>query len=132
MVKSNIKERRRWVRAKRVLSITFKLKKSARAKANKDAFLSTTEDMSVGGLSFYTDCEYQIGDILDMKVVMSGVLDIFGGFAEVVRVEKKKTGAHYLIGVKYLAKSSTSNKTSRSVAKKTTRSSIKKSPRKRV
>ena len=32
---------------------------------------------------------------------MSGILDVFKGYGKIVRVEKKTTGAFYLIAIKY-------------------------------
>lgn len=95
-------ERRQYVRAKRVLSVEFKLQKTRRKSADKSSYLSTTEDMSIGGISFYSDQSYLAGDILDVHVVMSGVLDIFQGPAKVVRCEQRKAGALYLVAVKFV------------------------------
>ena len=55
MVKQMTDERRFWVRAKRVLSIQYRLIKSRRKEIDRAWHLSTTQDMSYGGLSFYTD-----------------------------------------------------------------------------
>ena len=103
MVKLSGKERRQSIRAKRVLSIEFSLAKSIRKNTDRDEHLSTTEDMSLGGISFYTEYEYKKGDILDLRVVMSGVLDIFDGKAKVIRTIKKR-GNYFLIGVEFLEK----------------------------
>ena len=105
MVKTSIDERRHAIRAKRILSIEFRLAKGIRKNADTSWYLSTTKDMSVGGVAFYTDVEYQVGDILETHVVMSGILDIFRGFCKVVRVYKTKGAAHYLIAVKLVDKS---------------------------
>jgi len=35
---------------------------------------------------------------------MSGILNILSGLAEIVRIERKKTGAFYLVAVKMLEK----------------------------
>lgn len=102
MVKTAILERRNFVRAKRVLSIEFRLIKSNRRSLDTEWHLSTTEDMSLGGLAFYTENEYRMGDILEVRVVMSGVLDIFNGLGKVVRVEKKRTGSYYLMAIKFM------------------------------
>jgi len=102
MVKQGIKERRSSVRAKRVLSIEFQLVRSKRKTANKTSYLSTTEDMSLGGVSFYTDEAYRLNDVLFVHIVMSGVLDIFKGEGKVVRIEKNKTGSYHLVAVKFL------------------------------
>ena len=104
MVKAHTSERRQWIRAKRVLSIEFRLIKTKRKDRDYSWHLSTTRDMSVGGVGFYSDIEYKVGDILEIHMVMSGILDIFRGIGKVVRVERKKTSAHYLIAVKLLDK----------------------------
>ncbi|MCA9406846.1 MAG: PilZ domain-containing protein [Candidatus Omnitrophica bacterium] len=102
MVKKKIEERRHTERAKHVLSIQYRLNTSKRKSTDKSWHLSTTQDMSAGGLSFLTDQDFITGDILDVKVVMSGVLDIYKGKGEIVRVMKKRTGANSLIGIQYL------------------------------
>ena len=71
---------------------------------NRDWCLSTTYDMSFGGVCFYTDQPLVVGDILDIDVVMSGVLQIFKGKAKVVRIEKKKCAVFFLTAVELLKK----------------------------
>jgi hypothetical protein len=102
MMKQSIEERRFWVRAKRVLSIQYRLTKTRRKNADKAWHLSTTQDMSFGGLSFYTDQEFKKDEILELHVVMSGILDIFNGTGKVVRVERKETGSYFLTAVKFV------------------------------
>ena len=102
MVKQASAERRQWLRARRILSIQFRLAKKQRQHADSGWHLSTTQDMSLGGLTFYTDVEYRSGDILEIHVVMSGVLDIFNGYAKIVRLERKKTGAYYFVAVQFI------------------------------
>lgn len=101
MVKSLIDEKRAAVRAKRILSIQYRLVKSKNKESDTRWHLSTTHDMSVMGLSFLSDVSYQVDDTLELHVIMSGVLDIFKGYGKVVRVERKATGAFYLIAVKF-------------------------------
>lgn len=102
MVKLDWSERRSFVRAKRILSIEYQLIKSARRKINPAWHLSTTQDMSLGGLTFFTDVEFRPGDILEVRVVMSGVLDIFKGPCKVIRADRKKSGAYYLTAVQFI------------------------------
>ncbi len=102
MTKIQVLDRRGSIRAKRILSIEYRLIKSQRKNADKSWRLSTTDNMSVGGLAFYTECEYRAGDLLQIRVVMSGVLDIFNGYGKVVRVDRKRTGSYFLIGLKFL------------------------------
>lgn len=94
-----IDERRDTIRARHLLSIYYKLYKSSQKKADRSWYLSTTEDMSAGGLSFYSEHEYKTGDILEIHVVMSGVVEIFRGYAKIIRVKSKKTGAYFFTAV---------------------------------
>jgi hypothetical protein len=103
MVKQSIvEERRQAVRAKRILSIQFRLAKSKIKESDKSWHLSTTYDMSVLGLSFLSEVAYHVDDTLELHVVMSGVLDIFKGYGKVVRMERKESAAFYLIAVKFI------------------------------
>jgi hypothetical protein len=104
MVKQTGRERRQAIRAKRILSIQYRLIKSkGKLKIfNTPWYLSTTHDMSILGISFLSEVPFQMRDILELHVVMSGVLDIFKGEGEVVRVEQKIPGAFYLIAVKFI------------------------------
>ncbi len=102
MVKQSSIEQRQWVRAKRILSVQHRLANLQKKALDSEWRLSTTYDMSLGGLAFFSDIEYRQGDIIDIHVVMSGILDIFRGFGKVVRVERKKTGAYFLVAVKFL------------------------------
>ncbi len=96
-------ERRQSSRAKRILSIQYRLAKGQSSK-DRDVrwHLSTTHDMSAMGLSFLSDVPYQIDDVLELQVVMSGILDIFKGHARVMRIEKKETGVYFLIGLEFV------------------------------
>ena len=95
-------ERRVWARAKRVLSVQVRLVKSKRKNFDSSWHLTTTYDMSLGGIAFYSDREYSTGEILEVHVIMSGVLEIFKGLVEVVRVQRKELASHYLVAVKLL------------------------------
>ncbi len=66
--------------------------------------------MSAVGLSFLSEVSYPVDDVLEMHVVMSGVLDVFKGFARVVRVEKKSSGALFLLGVRFVRRPPSGNK----------------------
>jgi len=102
VVKQAIQEKRGFVRAKRMLSIEFKPAKGYGRTASRKWHLSATEDMSLGGVSFYTDQEYKVGDILQLHVVMSGVFDMYKGFGEIVRLDRKKLGVYSLVAVKFI------------------------------
>lgn len=96
-----IKERRNFPRAQRILSIEYRLFRSRHQYADKSWHLSTTEDVSAEGLSFYSDHEYRPGDVLDVRVVMSGLLEVFRGRGEVVRAEQKHIGACFFIALRF-------------------------------
>ena len=96
-----IKERRGCSRAARILSIEYRLYKSRRQHSDPNWHLSTTEDVSPEGLSFYSEHEYHLGDILDVRVVMSGLLEVFKGQCEVVRAEQKRLGACFFIALRF-------------------------------
>lgn len=104
MNKKQFEERRKALRAKRILSIQFRLVKSKYKDADRKWHISTTHDMSILGIAFLSEVPYHINDILELQVVMSGVVDIFTGFGQIVRIEKKTKGAYYLIAVKLLKK----------------------------
>lgn len=95
-------ERRQAVRSRRILSIQFRLIKSkTKRRQDTEWHISTTHDMSATGLSFISDVAYQMGDILELNMVLSGVIDIYKGFGKVVRLEEKTPGLVYLIAVKF-------------------------------
>lgn len=86
-------ERRQSVRAKRVLSIQYRpLKTKTKDIASENWSLSTTNDMSLDGLTFYSDIPLREGDQIEVHVVMSGILDIFTGKAKVIRIEESDPG----------------------------------------
>ena len=106
MVKPLVKERRGGARANRVLSIEYRLHGTKAKNADKAWHLSTTQDVGSGGLSFYSDHEYRLGDVLEIRLVMSGVLDIFKGVARVIRVERKQMAASHLTAVQFAPRKS--------------------------
>ena len=117
MVKqSSVEERRQAIRAKRILSIQYRLAKSKIKDSDKSWHLSTTYDMSVLGLSFLSEVAYYVDDTLELHVVMSGVLDIFKGIGKVTRVERKESAAFYLIAVKFIENTVVTQRKQRSLA----------------
>ena len=104
MAKKTAEERRSAVRAKRVLSIQYRLVKCRRKNFDKSWYLSTTQDMSINGVSFYSNKELSKGDVLEIHIVMSGMLDIYNGFSKVVRIVQQNAKNYYLIAVKILDK----------------------------
>jgi hypothetical protein len=94
-------ERRDSVRAKRIITVRHRLIKHNSRKTTSMWQLATTENMSLSGLLFVSALAYQSGDIVELQVVMSGVLEIFNGFGKVVRSIRNK-GGYYQVGVKYV------------------------------
>jgi hypothetical protein len=101
MVQQGIKERRQFIRAKRVLAIEYRQPAHKGKKVN-EWNLSTTEDMSLGGIKFFSDHEFRAGDLLEIRVVMSGVLDIYKGMVKIVRVEKKASSSFFVTAAQFL------------------------------
>lgn len=81
-----VNERRLSARASRVVAIEHRLLFRNTKKAETSWSLSTTRNMSFTGLLFLSSVPYKIGDLVDVSVVISGVIDIVKGPAEVVRV----------------------------------------------
>ena len=98
MVKTATRERRKFERAERVLSIEFRL--VSQAKSRDHAWrVAMTSDISRGGVSFYTDARLKKGDTIEMKIVMSGMIEIYSGHAQVIRAEKRPSAVYSLIAV---------------------------------
>ena len=98
----SFEERRDSARARRIITVRHRLVQRKSGKVvDADWQLSTTENMSLSGILFVSAAHYALGDIVELQVVMSGVLDIFNGYAQVMRVSKHK-GSYYHIGVKYV------------------------------
>lgn len=98
---TTFEERRDSVRAKRIITVRHRLIKHNSRKVNSIWQLATTENMSLSGLLFVSALPYHSGDIIELQVVMSGILDIFNGFGKVVRVSRNK-GGYFQVGVKYV------------------------------
>jgi PilZ domain len=98
---NTFEERRDSVRAKRIITVRHRLIKHNNRKAASMWQLATTENMSLSGLLFVSALAYQPGDIVELQVVMSGVLEIFNGFGKVVRATRNK-GGYYQVGVRYV------------------------------
>ena len=97
----SFEERRDSMRAKRIITVRHRLVEHNGKKTDAMWQLSTTEDMSLSGLLFVTAIAYHVGDVIELQVVMSGVLDIFNGYAKVARISRNKAGAYH-VGVKYV------------------------------
>ena len=99
MVKNIVEDRRRAIRAPRILSIRHRLYKRKGILSDSPWYISITENMSVTGILFHSAAAYMVNDIIELEVVLSGVLDIFKGYARVVRVHKKASGVLYSVAV---------------------------------
>ena len=97
----SFEERRDSIRAKRIITVRHRVVEHNSKKTESMWQLSTTENMSLSGLLFVSALPYQVGDVVELQVVMSGVLDIFNGYGKVVRSSRNK-GGYYHIGVKYV------------------------------
>ncbi len=94
-------ERRDSVRAKRIVTVRHRLVKHRGRKVTSPWQISVTENMSLSGLLFVSPMAYQVGDWVEVEVVMSGVLDIFKGYGEIVRLVHHKAG-YYHVAIKYV------------------------------
>ncbi len=102
MVKQVLEDRRQAIRAQRILSIQYRVVSTKSRNIDKHWHLSTTHDMSATGLSFLSDIVYRIDDVLELQVVMSGVLDVFKGYGQVVRIDKRDTGSFCFVAIKFV------------------------------
>ncbi|MEW5894549.1 MAG: PilZ domain-containing protein [Candidatus Omnitrophota bacterium] len=93
-------ERRQHIRVPRALAMQYRLKKSRQKGADTNTWhLSMTSDMSANGIAFESAVPFLPGDVLELQVVMSGVLDVVKGHGKVVRVEEKIPGKIYIVAV---------------------------------
>jgi hypothetical protein len=97
----SFEERRDSIRAKRIITVRHRLVERNNKKTDSMWQLSTTENMSLSGVLFVSALAYHLGDIVELQVVMSGVLDIFNGYGKVMRMSRNK-GGYYYVGVKYV------------------------------
>jgi hypothetical protein len=79
-------ERRHGERVNRVVAIRHRLIKRSGLKTASAWSLSTTKNMSHSGLLFLSSIPYRKGDVLQLHVVMSGIIEVYNGQAQVVRV----------------------------------------------
>lgn len=98
---SNYDDRRDSIRANRIVTVRHRCVKHKGKKVSNPWQISLTENMSLSGLLFVSPIGYEKEDIIEIEVVMSGILDIFKGFGEVIRSTQHKAG-HYYIAVKYV------------------------------
>ena len=94
-------DRRDSVRAKRIITVRHRLVRHKGRRVDSIWQLATTQDMSLSGLLFVSALPYQLADIIELQVIMSGVLDIFNGYGKVIRSSRNK-GGYYHVAVKYV------------------------------
>ena len=94
-----MEDRRRAPRAPRILSIWHRLYKRKGKEGGFPWHVSVTENMSVTGILFHSSAPYLVGDIIELEVLLSGALNIFQGFAKVVRVDRGRKKGSYSIAV---------------------------------
>ena len=94
------KDRRRHERVNRALALQFRIKKSKQKGINTDNWhLSLTIDMSASGVAFESPFALMIGDVLELHVVVSGVVEVVKAEGKVVRIEEVQPGKLYLVAV---------------------------------
>ena len=121
MIKNSIAERRRSIRAERILNIRHRLYRRGEKTFNGPAYISFTQNMSHNGILFHSSAPYQVGDVVEVEVVLSGVLDIFRGYGKVVRVDKRPSRPVYSVAIQLIdfkKKSRPSNQQSKSLSPK--------------
>ncbi|MBF0386431.1 MAG: PilZ domain-containing protein [Candidatus Omnitrophica bacterium] len=101
-MKNKVPERRCALRADRVIAVQHRLIKRNAKKLDNNWSLSTTQNMSASGMLFVSTQPYQTGDVIEVSVVMSGVIDVVKGNAEVVRVTERGHTA-FNVAVKFIA-----------------------------
>jgi hypothetical protein len=94
-------ERRDSIRAKRIVTVRHRLSKHNGRYVNGKWQMSVTEDMSLSGLLFVSAIAYEKDDLVELEVVMSGLLNIFKGYGQVIRLTRQKGGFYY-VAVKYV------------------------------
>ncbi len=94
-------ERRNGERVNRIFAVRHRLVRRPGSRSISDWSLSSTRNMSHSGLLFLSATSYRRGDVLELQVVMSGVIDVYNGRAEVMRV-KEISAAAFDVGVKYI------------------------------
>ncbi len=99
MMNNSMEDRRRAPRAPWILSIRHHLYKRKGKEGGFPWHVSLTENMSVNGILFHSSAPYLVGDTIELEVFLSGALNVFQGFAKVVRVEKGGTKGGYSIAV---------------------------------
>ncbi len=114
----NFEERRDSIRAHRIVTVKHRRVQHKGRKVSDKWQLALTENMSLSGLLFVSAIDYEKDDVIEVEVVMSGLLDLFKGFGQVVRSIRQKAG-HSHVAIKYIQlKPKTKNRSAKSILKK--------------
>ena len=97
----NFVDRREGVRANRVVAVKHRLVKRSGKKQPGVWSLSSTKNMSVSGLLFMSPVPYKLGDMIELEVVISGVIEIYNGLAKVIRIHES-SGRSFDVAAKYV------------------------------
>lgn len=97
----NFENRRDSIRAARIVTVRHRLVRHKGRKVSSPWQISMTENMSVSGLLFVSAINYEQDDTVEVEVVMSGMLDLFKGYGQVVRSILKE-GGYYHVALKYV------------------------------
>ena len=117
----SFEERRDSIRAHRIVTVKHRRVQHKGHKVSGSWQLSLTENMSLSGLLFVSAVAYEKGDLIEVEVVMSGLLDLFKGFGQVVRSVRQKAG-HYHVAIKYTdLKPKTKTRSAKSMLKKSSK-----------
>ena len=118
---NNFEDRRDSIRAARIVTVKHRLVKHKGKKVSKPWQMSLTENMSLSGLLFVSATSYEKKDLIEVEVVMSGLLDLFKGYGEIVRSVLHKSG-YYHVAIKYVdLKPRTKTRSAKSVLKKSSK-----------
>jgi hypothetical protein len=97
----NFDDRRDSIRAARIVTVKHRRVQHKGQKVEGTWQVSMTENMSVSGLLFVSAFVYEQDDLVELEVVMSGMVDLFKGYGQVIRSIHHK-GGHYHVAVKYV------------------------------
>lgn len=97
----NYVEQRDGLRAERSLAVRHRLVRQGRKIVDGAWSRSETSNMSVSGLLFVSPVEYKVADRIELEIVLTEMIEIYSGLAEVLRVSHLPGGG-YQIAVKYI------------------------------
>lgn len=101
-------ENRKSIRAERSFDIRHRLSKQAFKRTIEPWLMSKTKDISSSGASFVSPVSYQRDDVLEIEITTAGVIEVYKGFAKVVRVQEQWGSFH--IAVMFITQDETKKK----------------------